>query len=139
MIGGTVKAIATLLIATIVFAVPVNAKTPQEDLYAYLVGQARKTNECSRFPVLRPYCKPTPVSGTAKDAAQALRYMRAVDSLGISCAGGHVNACLRQGATVDAAKTLGWCLQASRGLNLEHVTLWARCTAGGGVIYTPKQ
>lgn len=131
------KTVAALLAATIAFPTTVNAKTPQDDLYNYIVGQARKSNDCSRFPNRLPYCKPTRVSGTATDAAQALRYMRAVEALGIACTGGDVNACLRQGANVDAAKKIGWCPQPSRGLNFENVILWGRCVPG--VIYTPKR
>lgn len=86
---------------------------------------------------MKEFCNPKSVSGTAKDAAEALRYMRNVDRLGILCAGGDLNACLRQGAMRDAANGLGWCAQPSRGLNMENVTLWARCTPA--VIYVPKK
>jgi hypothetical protein len=129
------KIFATLLAATIAFPTAVHARTPQQVLYAHLVEQARKSGECSRFPAIRQFCHPSRVSGTAKDATQALRYMRNVEMLGILCSGGDVNACQRQGAMSEAAKKLGWCAQASRGLNLDTVILWARCAPG--VIYTP--
>ena len=126
-----------LLVIAMVAPATVSARSPQQELYAHLVEQARKSGECSRFPALRQYCNPSKITGSAKEAAQALRYMRDVERLGAQCAVGDSNACLRQGAANDVARKLGWCSQPSRGVKLENVILWARC--GSGTIYTPKK
>lgn len=130
------KIIGTV-VAAFLLPASANAGTPQQDLYVHLVQQAGKSRDCVKSVSGNQFCKPAPVSGRVKNAAEVLRHMREVEKLGALCSAGEVNACLRQGAVNKTVEKLGWCSRPSLGKNWENVILWAQCAPG--TIYTPSR
>lgn len=131
------KAIGALCAATLAITTAANAGTPQQNLYAYLIHQAKKSWNCPNVPassVDYRFCNPLPVIGSAKDAALALQSMRNIEALGILCAAHDSNACLRQGAIYKSVQKLGWCARPTIGYNEENVIAWARCPKNGIII-----